>query len=397
MRHTRLLFMFMFLIFILTGCLGKEEISDLALVTAVGIDKGEEENILITAQIARPAEARGDAGAGGGTGEPMWTAIAEGQTIFEAIRNLARFSSRRVYWGHNMVIVISEEIAEDGIVDVIDFFTRNNELRMRTWILVTEEMARDLIPVKTGIEVLPGESIDHLFRYSPIVAEAPKSDAMSLSMGYLREYTHPYLALVNLKSRGIAEGEEMPEYGNLPQAELSGTALFRDDKMVGKLKDRESRGFLWFIGEVETAIIPIEFPEGDGNASIELRDNSFQITPKYKNGEVSFAITISTKADLVELGVPTGKNYDEIFALLEPILEDYIQEDIEMLVSKLQKEYQLDSIGLATYFRAKFPQYWDDVKEDWDELFPNIAIDVNVTAEITNPQLFRLPTRPMKE
>ena len=186
---------------LLSGCLGREEIDDLAMVMSVGIDKDNNGKVLVTTQVARPADARGNAGAGGGTGEPIWTAVGEGNTIFEGIRNLARFASRRVYWGHNMVIVMSEEVARDGIVDIIDFFTRNNELRMRTWIVVAEGKANEIISTKTGLEVIPGNSIDLLFRFSPIIAEAPKSNVMSLAAGYVGEHVEPYLATVRLKAR----------------------------------------------------------------------------------------------------------------------------------------------------------------------------------------------------
>lgn len=385
------------ILFLLGGCLGKEEISDLAIVTAVGIDQGEDGTILLTAQVARPAEVRGDAGAGGGTGEPMWTARAEGKTIFEAIRNLARFSSRRVYWGHNMVIAIGESVAEDGIVDVLDFFTRNNELRMNTWVVVTEK-ASELIPMKTGVEVLPGDSIDKLFRYSEIVAEAPRSNVMSLSIGYLNEELQPYLATVSLSDVGISEeGQSNQEYSNLPQVELTGTALFRGDKMVGKLNARESRGFLWFVETVGTAIVPLTLPDSECEVSIELRENSFGLTPRYENGEISFVATIETVADLVELGCPTSKEHSEIFKLLEPELENYIKEDVEMMLDKLQNDYLVDSIGLSRNFRAKYPKQWREVKDNWEDIFPTIPVDVQVHAEINNPQLFKLPTRPLKD
>ena len=82
------------------------ELDDLGLVMVVGIDKIKEtNNFRITAQIAKPSgagQAKGDSGGD----EPVWTGSAEGNSIFEAIRNLAKFSSRRIMWAHNNVVII---------------------------------------------------------------------------------------------------------------------------------------------------------------------------------------------------------------------------------------------------------------------------------------------------
>ncbi|WNF38863.1 Ger(x)C family spore germination protein [Bacillaceae bacterium IKA-2] len=391
--------MIIFSVLLLTFCVGffgKEEIDDLALVMAVGIDKGEDGQFWITAQVARPADARGEASVGGTEGEATWTATGEGKTIFEAIRNIARFSSRRVYWGHNSIIVVSEEVARDGIVDVIDFFTRNNELRMRTWIVVTEKKANEVVAVKTGLEVIPGISLDRLFRYSPLVAEAPRSDVMTLSAAYVGEHTHPYLAMVNLRSRGV-DPEHPREFGSIPQVELSGTAIFRDDQMVGKLDPRESSGFLWFVEDVGTAVIPLSCPNEEGTVTIELRENRFKLTPKYKKGQVSFEAAIETSADLVELGCPTELEHSEIMDILKNDAEDYIKESIEMMIEKVQKEFKVDAIKLGRTFQAKYPQYWVELKDDWDEIFLGVDLDITVKVELNNPQLLENPTRKSKD
>lgn len=381
----------------LCGCGGKEEIDELALVMAVGIDKGDDNQIWVTAQIARPADVRGDKGAGGTGGEPIWTATGEGKTIFEAIRNLARFSSRRVYWGHNMLIVISEDVArEDGIIEIIDFFSRNNELRMRTWVVVTEKKANEIVSIKTGLEIIPGNSLDKLFRYSPVVAEAPASDMMSLSRSFLGENTHPYLAMVHIKDRGV-DKENPNEFGTIPQIELYGTAIFRDDKMVGKLGPRESRGLLWFVEEVGNVIVPVKCPNEEGKASIELRDNKFDLKPFYENGQVRFEVSVKADTDLVELGCVTKRNLTDVMEELEDEVAAYLKQDFEAMLSKVQKEFKVDVLRLGRTFQGKYPQHWNKMQDDWEEMFPDIEIDITIDVILNNPQLLERPTIPSKD
>jgi len=153
----------------LGGCWSARELNKLAIVMAVGIDKADEPGrYLVTAQIARPGTAAsGVGGAGataGGGDETVHTTYADGDTLFAAIRNLAQFASRRIYWAHNNVVVIGEDVAREDITPVLDFFARNPELRLRAWLAIARDTtAREIVSAKTGIESVPANSLAALF------------------------------------------------------------------------------------------------------------------------------------------------------------------------------------------------------------------------------------------
>jgi spore germination protein KC len=141
------------------------EINELGLVIAIGIDKSANSpnKYLVTVQIAnpQPSSSSGD----NKNEEKVWIASAEGKTIFAAIRELARFSSQRIMWAHNNVIIVGESLAQDDITPVIDFFTHNHELRMKTWIAVAKGNANDFIVANAGMGSIPGQSLGDVFRY----------------------------------------------------------------------------------------------------------------------------------------------------------------------------------------------------------------------------------------
>lgn len=201
------------MLLLLGACSGKREISDLALVMAVGIDKGEKEGtVKVTAQVARPADARGQTGAPSGqSGEAVWSVETEGESIFEAIRQMSSFSSRRVFWAHNFIIVINEEVAKEGIGDVIDFFTRNPELRMRTWVAVTPQTASEVISTVTSLELIPGEALAKLFRYTTISNQAPRTVIMDVLSAYLSESTEPLLARLDFEKAKLTARHQIRE------------------------------------------------------------------------------------------------------------------------------------------------------------------------------------------
>lgn len=383
---------------LLTGC-GKREINDLAMVTAVGLDKGDKPgSIRITAQIVRPADARGQTGApSGGTGQPIYSATADGESIFSAMRNLARFTSRRIFWAQNFIIVINENVAREGVSDILDFFTRNHETRMNTWMVATPNKASELVSTITGLEVVPGEATDKLLRQNEIVSDAPRTNVMRFQESFLSKSTHPVLAKMQLKKRGISN-KKPKEFGSIKQVELTGTAVFNRDKMVGWLSPSNSRGLLFFIEKVSSADVVLPCPDASKKSnkrvSLELKNQKFQVNPMYKNGKPQFDVQLITYADLVEseCSVPLEKMQKQ----LETALKKNLQKEIEGVIQKAQKKYKVDFLKLGEIFENRYPAEWRTIQNRWDQVFSRTDITVHVEAHVNNPVLLKLPTKSSK-
>ncbi|MCD8500876.1 MAG: hypothetical protein LRY71_03350 [Bacillaceae bacterium] len=61
---------------------------------------------------------------------------------------------------------------------------------------------------KTGLEIIPGLSVDKLFRYTDILAEAPKTDMRSVSAAYLKNSEHPIITRITVNDRQLSGGGE---------------------------------------------------------------------------------------------------------------------------------------------------------------------------------------------
>ncbi|MFS0862476.1 Ger(x)C family spore germination protein [Fredinandcohnia sp. 179-A 10B2 NHS] len=380
----------------LTGCVGKREINDLALVMAVGIDKAEKDgHIKITAQVARPADARGQTGAPSGqTGDPIWSASAEGETIFEAIRNLATFATRRVFWAHNYAVVINEDVArEKGIADIIDFFTRNPELRMRTWVLVTPNNASEVVSTITGLEVIPGEALDKLFRFTDISAQAPRTQMIDLQSAYLSESSEPVLARVRLTERGVSN-KKPGQAGAYKQVELAGAGVFKKDKLVGIIKPDEVRGLLPFVESLESGIVALSCPNNPPKRiSVELRKQTFDVTPSYRNQTPSFLVKMHTFASVVEAGCPFSLADGKSIKKLETELEETLKNELTKVVKLAQEDYQSDFLELGKVFNNKYPSEWKEIKDNWEEKFTQAKVEIQVIAELNDSALLYRPTK----
>jgi spore germination protein KC len=374
-------FLVLIVLLLLTSCMGQRQINELALVTAVGLDVGEAPgSVKLSVQIIRPADARGQTGApAGGTGEPIYSVSSEGRTIFEAIRNLGRFTSRRVYWAHNFLIVMNEKYAKRGISDMVDFFTRNHELRMNTWVAVTPDEPGELISTITGLAVVPGEAVDRLFRDNDVVGQAPGTNMMILEESFLSSSTNPVIAKLTLVPRGISN-KKPEQHGSLMQVELAGAAAFKGDSMVGWLNVKETRGLLFLLERLKSGIEVVSCPDNKGYMSIEFDEADLQVKPMLKDDRPFFHIRLKSKADIVENGCTQSVTL--LRKEMEAHLKQQMKAKIEDVIGKAQKQYHSDFLKFGDVFRNHYPMEWKQFSSNWDETFSEAGTSIEVHTTI---------------
>lgn len=397
-RNLSKLFIPLLCLLLITGCVGKREINDLALVMAMGIDLTKDNKLQVTIQVARPADARGQTGApSGNTGDPLWSTSATGNTLFETIRNLATVSSRRIFWAHNFIIVINEDVAKRGISEIIDFFTRNPELRMRTWMVTTPDKAREVVSQVTGLEVIPGQSMDKLFRYSDITSAAPRTELLDIQSAYLSESSQPYMARLRLVNSGVSN-KKPGHHGSYKQVQLAGTSVFRDDKLVGTLSKDETTGFLPFVEKIKSEIIVLPCPNNSSeHVSLEVKKFNFKVSPFFKNSKPSFRVYTSLNTNLVDASCPISLNDQRAINQLETNLDNKLKKQIETVVHKAQDEYKSDFLELGKLFDNKYPEEWRKLSSNWSTIFPTVPITVKVNGKIKSTVLLYEPTRSGKK
>jgi spore germination protein KC len=372
--------------FIFSGCWDTRELNELGLVMAVGVDKAKEgEGYEISVQVAKPKE--GSSGQGG-AGETVWIGTAKGDTLFDAIRNVAKFSSRRIMWAHNNVIIIGEGLAEEGITPVIDFFSHNVELRMKTWVAISRGAAREYVATKTGIEDIPAISIARLYLYNELPAKSVRSDMLKLFRDYKSDTIEPVISTLNKLPRGT-------DGSTTPQIELSGAAVFKYDKLVGWLSPEEARGIAWLRGEAKNAIISVTYGSTEKEkVAVELRNIKIKKESYIKDGKPSFKFTLKATGSINEQDASTNISMEDLKSQVEVLASKKIEDQIKNSMEKLQKDFNSDVIGLGRILHVQHKNEWNSgLKEKWAELYSESNIEVNADVNINMSSLFQIPIK----
>jgi spore germination protein KC len=84
-----------------------------------------------------------------------------------------------------------------------------------------------------------------------------------------------------IKSIPFKKGEGKME--DKTQLMLSGTTVFKGDKMIGSLDDSVTRGLLWIRDDIKYATITVDVGEGDGKVTSEMVRSFTELVPRIEN------------------------------------------------------------------------------------------------------------------
>jgi spore germination protein KC len=372
------------LIFVLTGCWDANEINELGFVLSVAVDKADD-GYKVTAQIAKPdTYSKTPTGSSTQKEKPFWVVSSTGKTIFEAIRNMAAISPRRIFWAHIKVIIIGEELARSDITDLLDFFTRNPELRLRTLIAVTPGEAGKLL------EIIPIMEKD-LATYLEMIIENRNLTGKGYRImlkNFLEKYLEP-------NGNPVASRIMLSKTIDNPVIELNGSAVFNKNKMVGWLDGTETRGLLWTEGKVRSTIMVINCPKDGKPVTIEVKHGKTSFKSSIENEVPYFKISVKASGNLVEQGCTTDFNDPPVLKELESVLESAIKDDIRSVLAATLK-YKTDFIGLNDALHRQHKEDWQRLSKNWPEVLSKLKFSIDVKADIPSVSLMAKPLETAK-
>lgn len=369
-----------------TGCWNAREINELAFVLSLALDKTDN-GFKVTAQIAKPDVYSKSSTGGPSTAEkekPFWVISGNGKTIFEAVRSMASISPRRIFWSHIKVIIISEALARDNVIEIFDFFSRNPELRLRTWIAVTPGEAGKLLEVVPLMEREPSQHIERIIDKTNLIGTANSI----MIKDFLEEYLDPYVDPV--ASRII-----ISKVNDRPTLKLEGASVFSGSNMVGWLNDVETRGFLWLRNKISGSVRVVYCPYDGLPLTLEIKKGKTTIKSFVSNGVPKFVINATAVGKLTEKACITNFNNPETINALESALSSAIHDDIESAVTAAQR-LDSDFAGFGRTLERGHKNEWQQMSSNWHQLFKNADIEIQVKAEIPEVSLLAKPLVPIE-
>ncbi|WP_280770171.1 Ger(x)C family spore germination protein [Salipaludibacillus daqingensis] len=371
---------------LLTSCWNAKELTDLTIVSAVGIDETEEGELLVSLQVANSSEvAIGQEGAGrDATTTLVYTST--GNTLAEAMRNVLETLPRQVYFPHMTLIIINEKFAETkGLDRVIDWFERDSQARTNANVMIAREAdAREVLMVQTPIQRISATKLTDQIE----VIEKRLGENMVMDVDdVVRDLSSggKELLLSGVKIQGDNKSAIKKEtiQQSVPDAllEINGMGIFKDEKLIGWLEDEEVKGALWVLGQIEGAINNVECDGKKDAIAIETKKANSDIRSKINNGNPVIDVSIGQEGILDEINCSKDITKHKEIQELEKLLEENIKKIVEKVITKAQ-ESETDIFGFGEVLHRQNPKYWKENEKKWPEMFAKLEVNVHVSSYI---------------
>ncbi|SET40702.1 spore germination protein KC [Natronincola peptidivorans] len=372
-KKAKVITMVFVIIFLLTGCWDYVEIEDLIIVAGLAIDTGSGNNYLVTIETVDLEQSQG------GDVQPDSRVVqVEGSTVFDAVRNAIKISTDRYYWSHADVLILSEEIARGGIVKVLEPIIRSQEPRLTMKVLVSKEnKASDILPYDTPSNKILSFEIVEMLNAQQHLSKAPNYEVYEVIDKVMASGISTVIPTIGLST---IEGEKTPE--------VSGLAMFKKDSLVGFLDGEEAKTYLFITNEIKGGVLVESYPSeaSASDISLSIKENKTKIQHRYENEKVVMEIKTNIKAVIHEWDISDSISEESINDV-KKLFEASLRKDIEILIKKVQRDYQCDIFGFGQILKNQNPQLWRKLEENWENIFANLEIEVDTMVDIINTNL----------
>lgn len=368
-------------IFFLTGCYDYRELSDLAIITAVSINKVDD-NLEVTIQVVNPKKEQDTTS----TNEPDFvTYTSYAKTVQEALRKVVNDSPAKLYASHMELLVISEEVAKNYLNEILDFFSRDPEPRSEINIFIAKNAnPKDELSVITPLINLPSTKI-----ISSIESNVEYlGTSQDITLNYVVDnYLNPYkeLTLPILELKGDAnEGEKKDNTSNGETEAsllLSNIGIFKDNKFITYLSEKESQGVNFILNNINSTIIKYECEPNKYLVSEILKSNTSLEANLEKN---TVKINLEGHATISEITCDIDiKNVNTVKKIKENI-DSTIENTVEETFYNIRDKYNTDVFNFRDlYYKTDSKYFKENYKDNWyNEIFPNLEIEVNANYKL---------------
>jgi germination protein, ger(x)C family len=407
----------------LTGCYDYREMNTLAIVSATEINKiGDEYQVSVQAINPQAPDKTAVPQA------PFIIYTGTGKTIQEAYRSITLSASRFMYSNHLDLLIINEKIAKENISYLIDYYIRNPGIRTEFYVLISKD--DNILSVTTPIDEISSasikESIENNYKYYGVSSRTTFSEFVNMNLNPNQEIVLPTIELVKdtpTEDKNINEeknnnedinankdkdnnenndknksnnSEDKNNKSNQEENESDGTsnkntekteiknkyllggyAIFKNNKLIGYLNNKESINYNIITNNIKNTIITYECFKNKYLA-IEITDSSSSI--KTKNNKVS--IDINLKGNINEshcdIDITKNKNIKKISHDIEKKLNKEITNDI----LNVRDNYHTDIYKFKDIIYKHDYSYYQKIKNNYDEAYQNLDISVKTNIQL---------------
>ncbi|WP_127492225.1 Ger(x)C family spore germination protein [Paenibacillus glycanilyticus] len=371
------------LVALLGGCGDRVEPGHLLVVTAVGVTKGDKGKYHFYFEGINPSEFT----------ETKRQSISnsflfdnEADALSGAISAISQEIPLKPEFSHMQLMAVDRELLQNGDYGYLDFMDRFDQIRNNlTLVAVNGKDLRHVFSTTSPGLTIPSFGI--LMQLNELHEKVGGNYPTTL-LRFMKSLTetgsNPVLPLVQIKnpSEKAETMDYAKELNKQTSMDLHSIAVFREEKMVGELKDLEARNVIVLQNQAKNTIYNYSCSPNK-YISIALQYIAVKKKVVYQTDKPILKVYMHATGTINSIQCAnyfTGKSKDYIRINKE--LDKTIEKELASTIDKVQKKYKSDIFGFGEKLRMSDYKKFKEVKDRWDDEFAGAAVEVVVHVNV---------------
>lgn len=335
-------------IFLLSGCYDNIELNDLAIISGIGIDY-KDNNYYLTYEILSDTKTENN------SAMLSYTVNGKGKSISEAIINTNYKISKKAYFAHLNVLILSENIINGHLDKITDYILRDNAIRSDFKVLVSNGTTPEEI-LKNNDKNHPvvGEEIVKLidnekYNNNLVIGETFKEITAKL----ISDNHDVILNTISLKDKEVA---------------INNSFIFKGFDYKNTLSKQDSSLYNLLTKNISTIEFDKEYNKGNVTITINSSDSKIKVLKD------KIIINTDLEGKILENNAEFNLKNPDSYKKLNKDFGNLIEKDIKEFIKVLQQN-ESDILGLQE-------KYYKNTRKENKGLWKSAEVIVNVNLKI---------------
>ncbi len=364
---------------LLSGCYNYRELNDLGITTAVSIDY-KDDAFYVMAEVINPIKQQD---ASSSNNSPFVNYNSSSTSLQDAFRKVVLESPRQLYAAQLEIIVLSEEVVNNHLEEVLEYFARDPEARTEIKIIVAKtEDSTKAITLQT---LLTSLSSSNIIKSLDLQSKVLGMDYPVTLNELLNMYIDPYLEVVIPSMTLYGNYEIGDEKENIttssPKAivKIDGSTITKDNKILGYLDLEESKILNLINGKLKETIIKMNYYDG----YIIFEPNRIKVSRELdiKNNIIKINISGYSKTKEIQSNIDL-KDPKEV-EKLNKALNMELEKKITDTFNSIREKYGTDVFGFQElYYRTNYKYFKENCTNWYEDIYPKIKLEVKANVRL---------------
>ena len=364
-----------FIVLFLSGC-NYRELDKIAITVGCGLEKVDD-GYKITVQIA---DTQKQGNSNSSTSPVRFKNYTyTDKTIHEAARGILTSLPKKSYTNHLQILVIDENIANENINEIIDFWFREVELRNDFYVFISKNSSPiEVLGVLTQMYPINSVGIKNLIENNiKYLGGTVLTTFDDFANSYISKTKEIILPTITVLGNNGDKKDNLES--SIPESLLSidETAYFKDNKLVGYLSKEQTIYYNLIKNKLKTSVIGYECDK-DKYITFEIIENKTNINIVKNRPEVNIKVNVKGNLTSVMCEYDISKNEGIKKIENEGSLE--IKKQIENLFN-LSKINKTDIFSIKDKYYKYNNKYYKNIS-NYDDFLDSLKINIDVKLDI---------------